>query len=212
MKILVLGASRGTGALATKVALDHGHDVSAFARSPDNLVLSSPRLSRIKGDFHNRASVDAAVKGHDAVIITASSTGGLGEFKRNPRYFSKGTELTIEAMKTHGVKRLVVLSALGTGDSLPLMPFVLRKLTVGWLLRIPYEDHERQEALVRASGLDWIIARPPRLTDGPARSRYVVKLAPERIPMTISRADVADFLVKAAEIDTWVGKAVQVGG
>ncbi|MGH7437084.1 MAG: NAD(P)-dependent oxidoreductase [Polyangiaceae bacterium] len=212
MKILVLGASKGTGALATKVALDHGHDVSAFARSPDNLVLSSPRLTRIKGDFHNRASVEAAVKGHDAVLVTASSTGGLAEFKRNPRYFSKGTELTIDAMKAQGVRRLVVLSALGTGDSLPLMPFLLRKLMVGWLLRLPYEDHERQEDLVRASGLDWVIARPSRLTDGPAGSRYVVKPAPETVPMSISRADTADFLVNAAEVDTCVGKAVQLGG
>ena len=211
MKILILGASKGTGALAAKVALDHGHDVTAFARSPENLVLSSPRLTRLKGDFHNRASVDAAVKGHDAVIVTASATS-LGAFKTNPTYFSKGTALTIDAMKAQGVRRLVVLSALGTGETRKLLPFVLQKIAVDWLLRLPFADHERQEEMVRASGLDWIIARPGRLTDGPARSKYVVKAAIEAIPSSISRADVADFLVKAAESDAWVGRAVQLGG
>ena len=211
MKILIVGASKGTGALAAKVALDHGHDVTAFARSPENLVLSSPRLTRVKGDFHNRASVDAAVDGHDAVIVTASATS-VGTFKTNPTYFSKGTELTIDAMKAHGVRRLVVLSALGTGESRKLMPFILQKVVVDWLMRLPFEDHERQEQMVRASGLDWVIARPGRLGDGPPRSRYVVKKGTERAPSSIARADVADFLVKAAESDAWLGQAVQLGG
>jgi uncharacterized protein YbjT (DUF2867 family) len=210
MRVLVLGASRGTGALAAKVALDRGHDVTAFARSPEQLVLSSPRLTLRKGDFHSRESVDAAVKGHDAVLVTASATG-MAAFKKDPTYFSRGTDLTIEAMKAHGVRRLVVLSALGAGESRPLMPAILRVVMIDWLLKLPYEDHERQEQKVRASGLDWVIARPGRLTDGEALGRYAVKSAPEKVGMAISRADVADFLVRAAEIDTWVGKAVQLG-
>src|SRR6185312_15883063 len=154
--------------------------------------------------FHDKASVDGAVPGHDAVIITASATA-LKAFKENPRYFSQGTRLVIDAMKASGVKRLVVLSALGTGESRKLVGFVLEKVMVGFLLKVPFEDHERQEAMTRESGLEWVIARPGRLTDGPGRGRYVKTAAVEPVPGSISRADVADFLVQATEGDAWVG-------
>ncbi len=211
MKISVLGASQGTGAIAVRLALEHGHEVTAFARTPGKLALSHPKLTRLAGDFHEEASVEAAVRGQDAVIITASSTSLKG-FKQQPRYFSLGTGFAIEAMKAHGVRRLVILSALGAGDSLELLPFVLRKLVAGWILKGPFEDHDRQEKLVRESGLDWVIARPGRLTDRPTRGHYVMKTAIEPVPSGISRADVADFLVKACELDTWLGHAVQIGG
>jgi len=211
MNILVVGASQGTGALAVRAALDKGHRVTAFARSPQKLALEHAQLRRMAGDFHQSASVEAAVAGHEAVIVTASATR-LSAFKENPRYFSQGTGYVIEAMKKGGVKRLVVLSALGTGDSRPLLNPVVRALTIGWLLKVPFADHERQEDQVRASGLDWVIARPGRLTNGPARRRYVKKDSIESVPASISRADVADFLVEACEVPSWVGHAVQLGG
>src|ERR1700712_4343933 len=116
MKILVVGASKGTGALTVKAALERGHEVTAFARSPENLQLTHEKLTRLKGDFHDRASVDAAVRGHATVIVTASSTTLKG-FKQDPTFFSRGTGYVIDAMKTHGVERLVVLTALGVGES-----------------------------------------------------------------------------------------------
>jgi uncharacterized protein YbjT (DUF2867 family) len=185
--------------------------VTAFARSPQKLALEHAQLTRVAGDFHQAASVEAAVAGHDAVIVTASATS-LGAFKENPRYFSQGTGNVMDAMKKEGVKRLVVLSALGTGDSRPLLNPVVRALLAGWLLKVPFEDHERQEEQVRASGLDWVIARPGRLTNGTARRRYVAKTTIDSVPGSISRADVADYLVEACEVPKWVGHAVQLGG
>ncbi|MBV9945570.1 MAG: SDR family oxidoreductase [Myxococcales bacterium] len=211
MKLAILGASRGTGAEVVKAALARGHEVTAFARTPETLAVSHPKLIKLPGDFHRAESVGGAVRGQDAVVITASSTSLKG-FRENPRYFSKGTEYAIAAMKAQGVSRLVVLSALGVGESRRLANFLLEKLVISFLLKLPFEDHERQEALVRASGLDWVIVRPGRLTDGPARKHYVTKTAVEPVPSSISRADLADFLVTAAEADTWVGHAVQIGG
>jgi uncharacterized protein YbjT (DUF2867 family) len=211
MHILIIGASQGTGALAVRAALDAGHEVTAFARSPQKLAFDHPKLRKLKGDFHQATSVEAAVAGHDAVIVTASASG-LGAFKENPNYFSQGTGYTIDAMKKTGVKRLVVLSALGTGDSRPLLNPVLRALMIDFILKVPYADHERQEAQVRASGLEWVIARPGRLTNGPARKRYEKTAAIANVPSSISRADVADFLVEACATSAWVGQAVQLGG
>src|SRR5258708_18373859 len=165
MKILVIGASQGCGALAARKGIDRGHAVTAFARSPDKLDLSSAKLTKKKGDFHDAASVEEAIPGHDAVIITASATS-LKTLRENTTYFSKGTRFVIDSMKKHGVKKLVVLSALGTGESRALMGFVERKLIVDFLLKVPFADHDRQEAMTRESGLDYVIARPGRLTNG----------------------------------------------
>ena len=211
MNILIIGASQGTGALAVRAALDKGHRVTAFARRPQRLALEHPQVEKVTGDFHRAASVDAVVPGHDAVIVTASATR-LRAFKENPRYFSQGTGFVIEAMKKAGVKRLVALSAVGVGETRRLLNPVIRALAADFLLKVPFEDHERQEQLVRESGLDWVIARPTRLTNGPARGRYLKKAAVERVPGSISRADVASFLVEACEASTWVGHAVQIGG
>jgi uncharacterized protein YbjT (DUF2867 family) len=211
MNILIVGASQGTGSLAVRIALDKGHRVTALSRNPQKLALEHPQLKKMVGDFHLAASMEVAVIGHDAVIVTASATR-LSAFKENPRYFSQGTDCTINAMKKAGVKRLVVLSALGVGDSRPLLNQVARLLMADFLVKIPFQDHERQEAQVRASGLDWVIARPGRLTNGVARGRYVKTSAIERVPSSISRADLAGFLVEACEGTTWVGKAVHLGG
>lgn len=211
MKILVLGASQGTGAWTVRIALERGHDVTAFSRNPDKLPLANAKLTRRTGNFHDRSSVEEAVRGHDAVVVTASATS-LRAFKDNPHYFSQGTAYTIDAMKAHGVKRLVVLSALGSGDSRRIVGFFFEAVVLSFLLKAPFADHDRQERLVRESGLDWVIARPTRLTNGPRRKSYIATAELRKVPASISRADVADFLVTAAETDGWLHKAVQLGG
>jgi uncharacterized protein YbjT (DUF2867 family) len=98
------------------------------------------------------------------------------------------------------------------GSSRKLANFLVDKLVIGFLLKAPFQDHERQEKLVMDSGLDWVIARPTRLTNGPAHQRSVRTPHIQKVPASISRADVADFLVEAATTDTWLRQAVQLGG
>src|SRR3954470_623325 len=147
MKILVVGASQGTGALCLEAALAKGHSATAFARTPAKLKLTHPQLTKVAGDFHDAASVRGAVAGHDAVIICASSTS-LSGFKKKPDYFSSGTRFVIDAMKEHGVKRLVVLSAHGAGDSFSGAPWFLRTFIIRGILKLPFADHDVQEKMV----------------------------------------------------------------
>jgi uncharacterized protein YbjT (DUF2867 family) len=212
MKILVIGASHGTGALCVKAALAKGHSVTAFSRTPSKLDIAHPALTKVAGDFHNAASVRSVVAGHDAVIICASPSK-LGTIKEIPDYFSRGTKYCIDAMKEFGVKRLVVLSAHGVGESFSEASWVQRTLLIGGLLKGFFRDHEVQERLTQESGLDFVIARPMRLTNGKAKGKYVQRTtASIKVPATISRADLADFLVEACESTTLVGKRVQLGG
>ncbi|HEY1954165.1 MAG TPA: NAD(P)H-binding protein [Polyangiaceae bacterium] len=211
MKILVLGASRGTGALCVKAALAKDHVVTAFARTPSKLDVTGAGLTKLTGDFHDEASVHAAVKGHDAVIVCVSSTTLKG-FKEKPDYFSRGTKFCIDAMKEHGVKRLVVLSAHGVADTYRVASWFQRKFLIGGIIKYAFRDHEVQERMVRESGLDFVIARPTRLTNGEAKGKYTRTTEIVSVPSTISRADLADFLVESCDSPELVGKAVQLGG
>ena len=211
MKILVLGASQGTGALCVRAALAEGHTVTAFARTPSKLDLTHAQLTKVTGDFHDEASVRAAVKGHDAVIICASATS-LSGMKERPDYFSRGTKFCVAAMKEHGVKRLVVLTAHGVGDSFPVASWFQRTFLIGGLLKAFFLDHDVQELMTRESGLDFVIARPTRLTNGKANGKYTRTTELVSVPSTLSRADLAAFLVESCQSSTFVGKAVQLGG
>jgi uncharacterized protein YbjT (DUF2867 family) len=211
MNILIVGASRGTGALCVKAALAKGHTVGAFSRTPAKLDLSHPALTKIAGDFHDPVSVRAAVAGRDAVIISASPST-LGGIKAQPDYFSRGTQVCIHEMRELGVKRLVILSAHGAGESKDAASWFQRTLLIDRLLKGFFRDHDVQERLTRESGLEFVIARPTRLTNGPAKGKYVRTAELARVPASISRADVADFLVEACGSTTWVGQAVQLGG
>jgi putative NADH-flavin reductase len=192
-------------------ALAKGHSVTAFSRTPAKLEVTHPALSKIAGDFHDAASVRSAVAGHHAVIICASPSK-LGTIKEIPDYFSRGTKCCINAMKEHGVKRLVILSAHGVGESKPAASWFQRKLLIDGLLKGFFRDHDVQERLTQESGLDFVIARPMRLTNARAKGKYMRTTELVRVPATISRADVADFMVEACESTAFLGKRVQLGG
>jgi putative NADH-flavin reductase len=185
--------------------------VTAFARTPAKLDLTHPALTKVAGDFHDATSVRNAVAGHDAVILCASPTS-LGAIKEKPDYYSRGTKYCIDAMKEHGVKRLVVLTAHGVGETKPVASWFQRKFLIGGLVKGFFLDHEVQEQIVKESGLEFVFARPTRLTNGPAKGKYVRTAEVVSVPSSISRADLADFMVEACETTTWVGKGVQLGG
>ncbi len=167
MRVLVVGATGRSGRAAVRALADGGHEVTAFARRASSV----PDVRAVDGDATAPADVDRAVRGQDAVVVTLGisesalrvrlrgSSGTPGDVR------SRGTAEVLRAMREQGVRRLVVQSSYGVGPSRDRLPLSSR-LVFAALLRPQIDDHERQEELVRAAGLDWTVVQPVYLTDG----------------------------------------------
>lgn len=202
MRITVFGATGGTGGEVVKQALATGHQVAALVRDPARLDMAHPGLTVVAGSVLDVAPVQQALQGADAAIVS------LGNTANNPDHIvSQGTQVILDAINAlGGPRRIVVVSSLGVGESKDQVPFAF-KMLMKTALRKPMEDKERQEALVKASGLDWIIVRPGGLTNGPATGQYKSGLDPKISAGQVARADVAAFVLQQLADDTYLRQA-----
>lgn len=201
-RILIIGASKGIGLQSVRRALDAGHAVRALARSADRLGLAHERLEPVAADARDAGAVRSALDGVDAVIHAVGIGPSLGRMMRPTDLFSATTRVLVGAMQDAGVRRLVAVTGFGTGDSRQALSRVER-LGHRVLLGHAYDDKDRQEPIIRASGLDWLIVRPVILTNGARTGRYRVLVEPGSWRNgLISRADVADYLVREAAAPT----------
>jgi len=205
-RVLIIGASKGIGLAATGQALEAGHAVRAFARSADRIALTHANLEKRNGDALDPGDVREALDGIDVVIQALGVPAGPNMVLRPVSLFSEATQVLLPAMEAAGVKRLICVTGFGAGDS---------KARISCLQRIPfelvlgraYDDKDVQEDLIRASDLDWVIARPTILINGPRTGRYRVLAEPRRWRNgLISRADVADFLINQIDDDAYLGQ------
>ena len=205
MRILVIGATGGTGREIVKQALERGHDVVALARKPSKIKTQNDRLRVVQGDAMDPASVDAAVQGCDAVVCALGHKRYLGPSK----ILSEGTRNIVRAMEKHGVKRLVVETALGVGDSIGKLGVYYTLFTIPFILPFYWYDKGRQERVVRESSLDWVIVRPGQLTNGRKRGTYKhgPRVGNYLWSVSVSRADVADFMLNQLGDTPYLRKA-----
>lgn len=206
MKIVVFGATGGTGRHVVRQALERGHAVTAFARDPGKLEVEHEGLGVAQGDVLDYEAVERAVQGQEAVICVlgapATKTGTVR---------SEGTQNIIRAMDKAGVRRLIVQSTIGMGDSRAMLPFHYKYVLVPLLLRSAFADTERQEEYVRQSGLDWTLVRPGALKKGERTGAYKHGTGETTIiKAKISRADAAHFLLKQLTDDSYVRQAPYV--
>jgi len=199
MKLLVLGATGGTGRLIVRDAVAKGHSIVALVRSKTSADLPGARL--VEGDARDEATLSRAMDGCDAVV----SALGTGMGRRKVDLLTVATRALVTAMTRNGVRRLVCVSALGVGDSRGHGGFVFDRLFQPLLLNEAYKDKDRQEAAIRASALDWVVVRPAMLTDDPARgsARAFTDLARVK-GGKIARADVAQFVVEQLTTDAYL--------
>lgn len=204
-RVLIVGATGGTGRQLVEQALERGHIVTALARDPSGLRIEHPRLTVVRGNVLDYQSVEAAVRGQDAVV----SALGHKRFFGPTRILSEGTRNVVHAMEAHRVQRLVCETALGIGDSAGRMGVYYTFFVVPIILPFYFWDKTRQERLIAASHLSWVIVRPGALTNGPKRGRYRHGHAIGSFLRTvrISRADVADFMLNQMTENTYLRAA-----
>ncbi len=203
-KILVTGADGFIGSHLTEALVPAGHDVRALARSANAMTVSNPSLEKMSGDALKPEDVEAALVGVDVVIQTLGI--GLGDLFRPVHLFSDATRVLIAAMRSQGVKRLICVTGFGAGDSRASIT-CLQRLPFQIVFGRAYDDKGLQERLIKESELDWTIAGPGVLTSGPRTGRYqILSEASQWRNGIISRADVAEFLVRQIGDQTYIRK------
>lgn len=205
MKIAVFGATGRTGIPLVRQALDAGHQVVAFVRTPSKMPIQHERLTLVQGDVMNAADVKKAISADVNAVISV-----LSPSKGSPKdLLPVAVENIIAAMKQHNLRRLIYMT--GAGVSMPedqpklfdrVMKFLLKTLSGDVL-----EQSIRAVNKVQNSGLDWVILRAPMLTEAPHSGKYRVGWAGVNTGPRLSRADAADFLLKQIADNQYLRKA-----
>ncbi|WP_035858707.1 NAD(P)-dependent oxidoreductase [Cryptosporangium arvum] len=206
MKITVLGATGGVGRQVVTQALADGDQVTAAVRDPSRLA-AHPQLDVVETDVLDPAALAPLLLGRDAVVSSLGHRGGGPQ-----TVLADGARSLVTAAAEAGVRRVLVVSASGayTEKDDDLVTRAVAKPLVRLFLRQNFVDTENMEQVIRTSGLDWTIVRPPRLTDKPHTGRYRTGYDGVRGGYTVARADVADCLLSLIDRTEAVGRTVTV--
>lgn len=200
MRILVVGASGGTGRQIVLRALSRGHAVRAWSRQEGELSLSHSNLEHASGDVTDRLAASRIVRGVDVVVSALGSVRGL----EKTSVCSEGTRNIVEAMRQHRVRKIIAITSMGTTDKLgPVHVHFFDPL----FFRGIYDDKRKQEKIVMESGLEWTLVRPGRLTDSPSTQHARVVFDGPLPGVMVSRAAVARFALEQIDSDRYAGLA-----
>ncbi len=205
-KLLVIGATGGTGRELVRQALEQGHQVTAFVRKPKKLRVEHPNLRIVQGNVLDYTSVEAAMQGQSVVV----SALGHKRLFWPTKILSHGTGNIMRAMKTCRVPRFICESSLGVGNAVGRLGLAATFGFVPLVLPFYFWDRVRQEkSIEEKTDIDWVIVRPAMLTNGLARGNYRHGFNAGNYiwPRRISRADVADFMLQQLNDDTYIGTA-----
>ncbi len=194
--VAIFGATGRAGKHLLQQALDSGYSVRVLARDPSKLTAQNEQLVIIQGSLSDAERVAQVINGADAVLSVLGPTSNEPTFE-----ISQGTTTLIKAMKQHGVKRLVISAGAGVGDpgDAPKLFNKLINVALKATARNVYEDMLKTVALVRESGLEWTVVRVPRLTDTSKTGNVRVGMVGKGTGANLSRADMAEFMLKQVD-------------
>ncbi len=199
MKLFVIGATGRTGREVVQQALARGHHVTGFVRSPESISVKNERLSVLKGNVMDENQLFQAMQNQDAVI----STLGPREVFKPTSMLHDSAVATTRAMNRSGVKRLVVLSAAAHFPGIP-------NRIASFIMRNHMRDSLAMEEIVQSNGLDWTIARPPRLTQEEYTTYRSREGAAPKMGFSLARKAVAAFMLDAIEQNKHFHKIVGI--
>jgi putative NADH-flavin reductase len=207
MKVVVFGASGKTGREVVRQALARGFTVTAFVRETARLPLADANLRLVKGELTDSKAIGKVIAGQTAVI----STLGVGKPLSHDLVVVEGIRAIARAAEHASVERLVYLSTIGVRDSRDEGGFLLKWLATT-LIRHEVADHEIKEAVIVESLVDWTIVRAPMLTNGRLTAAYRVgeRIRPRSPLPMMSRADVADFMLRQLNDTAFIRRAVRI--
>lgn len=197
MRVVIFGASGGVGAHLVRLAAVAGHEVTAVMRAPRDVPA---RVRVLVGDVLDPRCIDEAVRGQDAVLSALgirrkSQTNPWSPLASPPDFTTRTARTIVDAMRAHGVPRVLAVSASGIGDSRPGLNLMMRAMIAATNVGANYRDLEEMEKVYAGSDREWCCVRPTGLKDGPVTRRVDVI---DRFPFNawISRADVAWWMVE----------------
>ena len=207
MNILVFGASGKTGHELVRQGLLQGHQVTAFVRDPAKLAVTNEKLKVVRGDVKDPAAVASAIKDQDAIL---SALGVSKPLKSDPVVI-EGIRNIITAMQQMHVKRFIYLSFMAVGEGRKDSGFLMKNI-IARIVRHEIADHAQKEQLIKASQSDWTIIHAPKITNGSKKGIYRTgeTIKPKTFLPTLSRTDVADFMLKQLTDRTFLCKTVRV--
>ncbi|MDG2242508.1 MAG: SDR family oxidoreductase [Rhodospirillaceae bacterium] len=207
-KILVFGATGGTGAAFVQQALAHGHTVTVFVRNSSKLSTKSANLKIVEGDLFDAAAVKAAVLSDCEAVFTAYGFSNKEPDNKHERV----TCAVVDGMRAAGVSRLVAVSSMGASESAGIGPLWVR-FVAKVILKHIIPDKTLQETVIRNADLAWTILRPPMLLSKPATGQYTVwkgQKPPQKVAWKVTRADVAAEGLRCIETGDQAGQALQI--
>ena len=208
MNILIFGASGKTGLELVRQGLLQEQQITAFVRNPEKISpIKLDRLKIVQGDVKDFNSVAAAVKNQDVVI----SALGVSQPLKNDPVVIEGIRNIIKAMQEMKVNRLIYLSFIAVGEGRKNAGFLIKNI-VSRIVRHEIADHKEKERLIRSSQLEWTIIHPPKLTNNPGKNNYRTgeNIKANKFLPTLSRVDLADFMLKQVTDKTYIHKTPRI--
>ena len=207
MKILLLGATGRTGQLLLEQALERGHIVHALVRDKQKIPFQRYNLLLFEGTPSDKIALEKAIAGCE-VVISVLNISRKNEFPwaglRTPKDFLSATmKNIIELAGKNNIHRVVFTSAWGVSETKKDLPSWFRWLLDHSNLRYPYRDHERQEELIKRSGIEWTAVRPVFLTNSKKKKNIIVPGNNSRPHLFIARKNLAGFMLDVVEKNLW---------
>ncbi|HTI93496.1 MAG TPA: SDR family oxidoreductase [Puia sp.] len=195
MKVVIFGASGFAGKAVLKEALAQDHQVTILIRNKSAVSINDKRLTIIEGDVMDRKKVSEVLQGQEAVIECL----GTAKSNRPTTLVSDATRIIVEEMERLGVKRLLAMSNVGTGNSIGHNPWYFTKFILPFFmkwLKVVIDDKNRMEPIIMNSHLNWTIVRFPNIVDKPAKETYHATLDGKGLKLSITLGDMAKFMVR----------------